>query len=66
MAIIKVCDVDKPITLWTNLDPRQEKERKLGFEVFYSFTGFSLPFIVERGIERAPGEKDWVPKHAQN
>jgi len=27
-----------------------KKERKPGFEVFYSFTGFSLPLTVEREI----------------
>ena len=50
MAIIKVYDVFKPITPSTNLDSRQGNERKPGFKVFYSFTGFSRPFSVERTI----------------
>lgn len=66
MAIIKVYDVYKPINVSTNPDLRRGKERKPGFEVFDSFTGFSLPFSVERGIQRTPGEKDWVQKQAKN
>ena len=60
MAIIKAYDDYKTICVSTNLDLRR------GFEVFDLFTGFSLPFSVERGIERTPGEKDWVQKQSQN
>lgn len=47
MAVIKIYDVYKPSSLSTNLDPRRGKERKPGFEVSDSFTGFSSPFSKE-------------------
>lgn len=65
-AIINVYDVNKPISVSTSLDLRHGKKRKPRFEVSDSFTGFSLPFSVERGIERTPGEKHWIQKQAQN
>ena len=46
MAIIKVYDIYKPISVSTNLDLRSGKERKPRFKVFDSFTGCFLLFSV--------------------
>ena len=57
MAIIKVYDIYKPISVSTNLDLRSGKERRPRFKVFDSFTGCFALFSVERRIERTPGKK---------